>query len=343
MPFTQFLPSKHGFHFSNNDLTLPQHGGTVLCGGMAYAAIDYFVHGMTIPHDIEAPLDGTPLNSYIFKRQVIAHLDTSNKFVSIFIPVPVVSQVLSSFSMNPDAEFATLNSKLSTGRPTPICMANPGFSGHHLVAMGCNPTKPITITVYDPNVPGRTGFVQEFTQPGSQARRFVNTMGPSKVWEFFFVDTLYVPEEPDVAAGQAEWRWCTRCMGLFFNGHATKGACPKTVNTHTSVLSGNYWLTDSGPGQGNWRWCRVCEGLFFAGNATLGVCPKNPKGHDGSQSGNYVLTHQSGAGQQDNWRWCRACQGLFFAGGGTTGVCPANPSGHDSSQSGNYILSLTTG
>ena len=43
MPFTQFLPSKHGFHFSNDDLTLPQKGGTVLCGGMAYAAIDYFV------------------------------------------------------------------------------------------------------------------------------------------------------------------------------------------------------------------------------------------------------------------------------------------------------------
>ena len=93
--------------------------------------------------------------------------------------------------------------------------------------MGCNPTKPITITVYDPNVPQRTGFVQEFTAPGSQARRFVNTMGPSKMWEFFFVDTLYVPEEPDVAAGQAEWRWCTQCMGLFFNGHPLEGCVPE--------------------------------------------------------------------------------------------------------------------
>ena len=343
MAFTQFQPSKHGFHFSNSKLKLSQHGGFPLCGGMAYAAIDYFVHGDTIPHDLEPPLEGTPLNDYLFNRQAVAHLDTSNKFVSIFIPVPVLSQIFSGFSMNPDAEFATLNTKLSTLRPIPICLANPGFDGHHVVAMGCNPTKPITITAYDPNAPGRTAIIQEFTPPGSKARLFRNSMAPFKTWEFFFVDTLYVPIKPSVPAGQDNWRWCTQCMGLFFNGHATKGACPKTGGAHSAVLSGNYWLTDVGQGQSNWRWCRHCEGLFFAGNNTLGVCPRNPKGHDGSQSGNYVLTHQSGPGQQANWRWCRACQGLFFAGAGTLGVCPANPSGHDGSQSGNYILSLTTG
>jgi|SRR5262245_16982871 len=75
MPATQFQPSKHGFHFSNNDLKLSKHGGFPLCGGMAYAAIDYFVNGMTIPHDIEAPLDGTPLNNYLFGRQAVAHLE----------------------------------------------------------------------------------------------------------------------------------------------------------------------------------------------------------------------------------------------------------------------------
>src|SRR5262245_33323033 len=292
MPVTPFFPSKHGFHFSNNDLKLSQNGGFPLCGGMAYAAIDYFVHGFQIPHDLEPPPEDTPLNDYLFKRQAVAHISTSNKFVSIFIPVPVLSQVFSGFSMNPEAEFETLKTKLSTGRPSPVCLANPGFSGHHVVAMGCNATKPITITIYDPNAPGRTGFIQEFRPPGSQGAKFVNTMSPSKIWEFFFVDTLYIPATPDVPAGQAEWRWCTQCMGLFFNGHATKGACPKTGGTHSSALSGNYWLTNVGGGQSNWQWCRQCEGLFFAGNSTLGVCPKNSKGHDGSESGNYILSHQ---------------------------------------------------
>jgi hypothetical protein len=340
VPFTQFQPSQHGFHFSNNDLKLPQHGGTVLCGGMAYAAIDYFVNGMTVPHDIEAPLNNTPLNDYIFGRQVAAHVGTANKFVGIFISVPVISPALSGFSMDPDVEFAALIKKLNTGKPCPICLANPGFSGHHLVAMGCNPKPPITITAYDPNAPGKTAIIQEFKSPG-QGRKFVNSMGPSKRWEHFFVDTSYVPDRPNVVAGQKKWRWCNSCMGLFFGGNATNGACPKGGN-HNPGFSANYWLSFSPPGQSNWRWCRQCEGLFFAGNNTLGICPKNPNGHDGSQSADYFLTHNSGAGQQSNWRWCRSCQGLFFAGGGTAGVCPANPAGHDRSQSGDYILSVTT-
>ena len=291
MPVTQFFPSKHGFRFSNNDLKLSQNGGFPLCGGMAYAAIDYFVHGFQIPHDLEAPPEDTPLNDYLFKRQAVAHISTSNKFVSAFIPIPVVSEVLSGFSLIPERELETLKTKLSTGRPAPVCLANPGFDGHHVVAMGCNPAGPITITIYDPNAPGRTGFIVEFTPPGSPPStdssgrsgsgklqpgvKFVNTMNPSKLWQTFFVDTFYIPAKPDVPAGQAEWRWCTQCMGLFFNGHATKGACPKTGGNHSSAFSGNYWLTNVGDGQSNWRWCRLCEGLFFAGNNTFGVCQKN--------------------------------------------------------------------
>ena len=98
-------------------------------------------------------------------------------------------------------------------------------------------------------------------------------------------------------------------------------------------MSGNYWLTDSGPGQSNWRWCRVCDGLFLAEIKDQGAIV----------AVNYVLTHQSGPGQQDKWFWCRGCQGLFFGGAGTLGVCPVNKNGHDPSLSGNYILSLTTG
>jgi len=342
MSFTQFMPSQHGFHFSNNELTQSKHGGFPLCGGMAYAAIDYFVSGMTIPHDIVAPLDGTPLNDYLFGRQAVAHVSTSNKFVSAFLPIPVISNLLSGLSLIPERELQTLNTKLGTGKPCPICLANALFSGHHLVAMGCNPNLPITITAYDPNAPGRTAIVQEFTTGSPAQRKFVNSMNPTKTWDFFFVDTFFVPITPSVPAGQAQWRLCGACMGLFFDGHSSKGTCPKG-GPHRFAVSPNFWLTDGGAGQSNWRWCRACEGLFFAGNNTLGVCPANPKGHDGSQSGNYVLTHNSGPGQQANWRWCRACQGLFFAGAGTLGSCPVNPSGHDRSQSGNYILSVTTG
>lgn len=339
MPVTQFQPSRHGFHFSNNDLNLPQKGGTVLCGGMAYSAIDYFLNGMTIPHDIEAPANGTPLNDYIFQRQVAAHISTANKFAAIFVPIPLLSPLLSGVSTFPDVEFNKLVGKLGTGKPCAICLANPGFSGHHLVAMGCNDKPPITITAYDPNAPGKTAIIQEFKN-ATGSRTFRNSADKTlKQWENFFVDTGFQPERPTVLAGQDKWQWCGACMGLFFGGHGTKGACPKG-GSHNPQFSANYWLSFSPPGQSDWRWCKVCEGLFFAGNNTLGVCPGNPNGHDGSDSADYVLTHNAGPGQQDEWLWCKACQGLFFHGSGSNGVCPRNPNGHDGFGSGNYILSL---
>jgi hypothetical protein len=75
--------------------------------------------------------------------------------------------------------------------------------------------------------------------------------------------------------GQSNWRWCSKCQGLFFAGNPTLGVCP-AGGAHTDVGSDNYVLPDSAsgqPGQSNWRWCSKCQGLFFAGNPTLGVCP----------------------------------------------------------------------
>jgi hypothetical protein len=304
---------------------------------MAYAAIDYFANNMTIPHHTEAPAEGTPLHTYIYNRQVQAHINTGAKFLGARIPI--ISSLLTPLSMDPDAELAKLVGKLNSGRPVPICMVAFG-TGHHLVATGCNPTAPITITAYDPNVQEKTAMIQEFTPPGFNLRRFMNSQS-SRVWDLFFVDTDYQPMRPSVVAEQAQWRGCAKCQGLYFDGHATKGACPRG-GAHGG-LSVNYWLPQgSGGGQPNWRWCKVCEGLFFAGNSSLGVCPNNPNGHDASQSGNYFLTQGAGPGQP-NWRHCSACQGLFFAGAGSLGVCPKNPNGHDGSKSGNYFLPVTTG
>ena len=124
---------------------------------------------------------------------------------------------------------------------------------------------------------------------------------------------------PDSGSGQSNWRWCSKCQGLFFAGSPTLGVCP-AGGTHTDVGSDNYVLPDSGSGQSNWRWCSKCQGLFFAGNPTLGACPAGGT-HTDVGSDNYVLP-DSGSGQS-NWRWCSKCQGLFFAGNPTLGVCPA--------------------
>ena len=138
-------------------------------------------------------------------------------------------------------------------------------------------------------------------------------------------------------ARQDNWRWCSKCQGLFFAG-MSGGVCP-AGEAHDGAGSGDYVLfgnDGTAAGQANWRWCNKCQGLFFAGTDN-GFCPAGNR-HDPSASGDYLLfstaDHFSG---QDNWRWCRVCDGLFFAGM-SAGVCPFAGK-HDGSASGDYVLS----
>ncbi|GAA3236291.1 hypothetical protein GCM10010532_074600 [Dactylosporangium siamense] len=42
--------------------------------------------------------------------------------------------------------------------------------------------------------------------------------------------------------GQKNWRWCSHCESLWFNGHATWGKCPGSAAGHTAVNSADYIL-----------------------------------------------------------------------------------------------------
>jgi hypothetical protein len=77
----EFLPSRHGFRFSNHfpagpvvnlrlpGLTLPFGNASYgLCGGMAFAARDYFDKGITIPQTAAPPDPGSPLFNYLVRR-----------------------------------------------------------------------------------------------------------------------------------------------------------------------------------------------------------------------------------------------------------------------------------
>ncbi len=76
-----FLPSRHGFRFSNDfpcgpvvtlrlpGLTLPFGDASQgLCGGMAFAARDYFDQQRPIPKPDTPPAPGSPLFNYLVRR-----------------------------------------------------------------------------------------------------------------------------------------------------------------------------------------------------------------------------------------------------------------------------------
>ena len=138
---------------------------------------------------------------------------------------------------------------------------------------------------------------------------------------------------------QRNWRWCSKCQGLWFGGNAGS-KCP-AGGTHTKVGSANYSLVMNAtgiPGQPNWRWCNKCQGLWFGGNPA-GKCPEGGN-HVKVGSANYTLANNSGAGQT-NWRWCSKCQGLWF-GGNPAGPCP-NGGKHVKTGSADYrLIQVTT-
>jgi hypothetical protein len=89
--------------------------------------------------------------------------------------------------------------------------------------------------------------------------------------------------------GQNDWRYCTQCQCMFFNGYPTKGVCQgATGGGH--VAQGYMFVLPhdvADTGQSNWRYCQRCQALFFDGYLTKG-CPVGPGGH---QANGYISRH----------------------------------------------------
>jgi CubicO group peptidase (beta-lactamase class C family) len=136
---------------------------------------------------------------------------------------------------------------------------------------------------------------------------------------------------------QSNWRWCSKCEGMYFAGHGTS-VCP-AGGTHGGSKSHDYkvMMNSAFPySQNGWRWCKKCQGLHY-GAAPFGVCPAGGA-HDGSGSGDYrIVTNSPYDEEQQGWRFCKKCYGMFFADHSTHGTCPAGGA-HDPTGSFAYAI-----
>ncbi len=327
MPYTSFDPITEGFHFSNAKIqwTFGPFSSTQLCGGMAYAALDYYYSEFVTPSDTTAPVEKTTLHSYIYSRQVDAHVNTVPRFAGSW--APIIGPLFAEVQQGP--EIRKLAEYMAGDTPIPICLVGRG-NGHHVVAIGYQAT-PFAIDIYDPNIPDKT--VQLVQKGGS----FVNT-GSNANYRGFFVDDGYGIKLPPNLGGENGWRHCYRCRSLFYGGPGDS-PCPGG-GQHYAFGSSDYVLNlGGGRGEGGWRYCNKCQGLHYAFDSTFpGVCPAGGF-HLPDDHWKYRLAVDVGGevAGQSNWHRCSNCQSVYFRGASAIGICPTGE-GHSPDLSVRYKI-----
>jgi hypothetical protein len=198
-PVGPFLPSRHGFKFDNLfSVTIPLPGPLPsisekygLCGGMATAALDYFLSCIPIPSTTTVPASGTTLFNYLLRRQLDS-IDAPTfgmvrKFLS-WTNRPDITAPLANVPFGPRVgrlvgpligpvpalvpidglqeltvpEFRATVASLSAGRPVVLGLiyVGPGavsiWNNHQVLAYGATRVSPTVtnIRVYDPNEKG---------------------------------------------------------------------------------------------------------------------------------------------------------------------------------------------
>ncbi|MGE0758160.1 MAG: hypothetical protein AB7F89_18360 [Pirellulaceae bacterium] len=335
---TGFDGKRHGFRFANGtfDFTVAGFSCSVLCGGMSYAALDYYYNQLDIPDASVAPASGTPLFNYLYDRQKEAHIST--------LPGPWVSNLFnrpSGGAADPctqhtlDVMIPELARRLRHG-PVVLFLIREDFGkAHHVVASGMDLEPLQRVYLYDPNYPYNPSSpdndVSIWYSPS--LKTFYPSKGSAR-WRGFYIDDGYRLKTPPVQTGIGNWRLCAKCYCLY-NDTITKGACP-AGGAHQTFTKTEYLVpAKSGRGQGGWHSCAKCNSMYFDGGGLS--CVKGGM-HD-SAGYEYFIPTKGGSGQT-NWRCCIFCSCLFHQPPGKHGgVCPAGGE-HDKAQSQLYSVPI---
>lgn len=131
-----------------------------LCGGLCYAALDYWVEGRPLPLDRDTACLRPSMLAYLWRRQIATlaprHLYRLARWL---LMADITAEQMVFSKLVPE-----LGAALNTGRPVPLMLVRTKgvrrpWDNHQVVAHGCRvdpATAMMHIQVYDPNHPGQT-------------------------------------------------------------------------------------------------------------------------------------------------------------------------------------------
>lgn len=222
-----FVPSVNGFGFSNSwpnepAVVVPTPFGTIsignaaagLCGGMVFAALDYW-HAQLAPPAVQ-PAGGTPLYGFIVRRLMDSwHLPAGVAQYFHLMNVPDGDSGFDVFGHHVVTErglawrtiteqWPQVRADLDAGTPAAlgvvtVASTNPKDLGknHQVLAYGCSLAgSRVTIDVYDPNQAGRDDVTISFdTATPTQPTTFSHSLAIGEGVRGFF-RTAYAPATP---------------------------------------------------------------------------------------------------------------------------------------------------
>ncbi len=215
---TQFDATLHGFKFANMFTTEPvqdiRFGG--LCGGMAYAALDYFYSGTPTPQQKTQPATGSELFNYIYNRQVTSITENLDKWTELgFNPFGWRTNEFFNWGLQGfnGGRLQELREQIDADRPVPLGLfkaGNGGFRPHHqVVAVGYdlgnytgdlgNFKEDLKIFIYDPNHPGE--IVTLVPSVADHSYHYLEYSTES--WMTYFVDRKYQVNTPPLLVDNA--------------------------------------------------------------------------------------------------------------------------------------------
>lgn len=177
---TTFNAATHAWRFGNRfELAVPlARRGRLwrtsaiygLCGGMVFAALDYFLAGLTLPYQDESPRSGSTLLRFLRLRQW-------DSFHGARVPARVISWMLhqdSAVAEQSAREYTRLKAAVERGQPAPLCLVRVGAPGnpthnHQVLALGYEEdltTGQVALPLYDPNRPAEEPSITFYLRDG---------------------------------------------------------------------------------------------------------------------------------------------------------------------------------
>lgn len=210
---TRFDPSVNGFHFRNAFQTVTgvfdiTTGG--LCGGMVYAALDYFNKGQAAPAQTYTPVNGTQLQSYIYARHMTSLERAMPKWVELHAnPLGARNAEFFNWGLQGTGggRLQELRAEIDAGRPVPLGLksldADPS-NDHVVLAIGYDMGRyrgdlgankeDLKIFIYDPNSGNR--MVTLYPVP-SEAKYCMDSANGTKCFRTYFVmKNAWTPQTP---------------------------------------------------------------------------------------------------------------------------------------------------